>query len=114
MENEKLKQEVQQLKKDLASMKEQAQPSQDNRSKVVNKLEEGQTVVWFIGHKEGHKFYMRKSKKIEGEKKKGGEAKDKRRVTSNANPIMKPTLENDQVRTHKITKGGKWGKAKAT
>ena len=70
LENEKLKQEVQQLKMDLASMKEQAQPSQDNCSKVVNKLEEGQTVVCFICHKEGHKSYMCKNKKIEEEKKK--------------------------------------------
>ena len=114
MENEKLKQEIQQLKMDLATMKEQAQPSQDNRSKVVNKLEEGQTVVCFFCHKEGHKSYMCNRKRIEDEKKRSGEAKNKGEVTSNANPSMKPTLENNQAMTNKVTKGGKWGKAKAT
>ena len=114
MENEKLKQEVQQLKMDLATIKEQAQPSQDNHSKVVNKLEEGQTVVCYFCHKEGHKSYMCKSKRIEDKKKKRGEAKDKGEVTSNANSSNRPTLGNDQAMTHKIIKGGKWGKAKAT
>ena len=109
-ENEKLKQEVQQLKMDLTTMKKQAQPSQDNRSKVVNKLEEGQTVVCFICHKEGHKSYMCKSKEA---KKKWEEAKKRREATSNANSSMEPTLGNDQAMSHNVTKGGKWGKAKA-
>jgi len=123
LENEKLKQEVDQLKKDLATMKEQAQPSQDNRPTVVKKLEEGQTVVYFICHEEGHKSYMCKNRKLsEGEekKKKWGEAMRRRKVTSKANPIKRPTLEmdkakstpyllnkeKDQVVAHKITKGG--------
>ena len=61
MENEVLKQEVDQLMKDVArlqSQREQAQPSQDNRPKVVKKLEESQTVVCFLCNKEGHKSYM--------------------------------------------------------
>ena len=57
---------------------------------------------------------MCKSKRIEDEKKRRGEAKNKGEVTSNANPSIKPTLENNQAMTHKGTREGKWGKAKAT
>ena len=99
---------------DMVTMKEQAQPSQDNRSKVVNKLEEDQTVVCYFCHKEGHKSYMCKSKRIEDERKRREKAKNKGEATSNANSSMEPTLDNDQAMTHKVTKGGKWGKAKAT
>ena len=60
MENEQLKQEVARLTKDLTQVKdkaEQAQLHQDNTIKGVKKLDEGQTVVCYVCHKEGHKSY---------------------------------------------------------
>ena len=71
-------------------------------------------MVCFSYHKEGHKSYMCRRKIIEDEKKRRGEAKNKVEATSNANSSNRPTLENDQAMTYKVTKGGKWGKAKAT
>jgi FtsZ-binding cell division protein ZapB len=60
MENEQLKQEVARLTKDLTQVKgkmEQTQLHQDNTIKGVKKLDEGQTVVCYVCHKEGHKSY---------------------------------------------------------
>ena len=54
MENEYLKQEVAHLTKDLTEVKgktEEAQLHQDNTVKGVKKLDEGQTVVCYVGHK---------------------------------------------------------------
>jgi hypothetical protein len=73
MENEKLKQEVARLTKDLTQVKgktKQAQLHQDNTIKGVNKLDEGQTVVCYVCHKEGHKSYECKVKNGGGAKKK--------------------------------------------
>ena len=77
-EIEVLKQEVDRLKKDVARLqgqREQAQPSQDNRLKVVKKLEESQTVVCFFCNKEGHKSYMYKLKRREQAIKREGKLK---------------------------------------
>ena len=65
MENELLKQEVARLIKDLTQVKgkmEQAQLYQDNTVKGVKKLDEGQTIVCYVCHKEGHKSYECKVK----------------------------------------------------
>ena len=67
MENEQLKQEVARLTKDLTQVKgktEQAQHHQDNTIKRVKKLDEGQTMVCYVCHKEGHKSYECKVKNV--------------------------------------------------
>ena len=72
-ENEQLKQEVARLTKDLTQVKgklKQAQLHQDNTVKGVKKLDEGQIVVCYMYHKEGHKSYECKVKNGEGAKKK--------------------------------------------
>ena len=48
----------------------QAQLHQDNTVKGVKKFDEGQTVVCYMCHKEGHKSYECKVKNGEGAKKK--------------------------------------------
>jgi hypothetical protein len=73
LENEKLKQELARLTKDLTQVKgktKQAQLHQDNTIKVVKKLDKGQTVVCYVCHKEGHKSYECKVKNGGGVKKK--------------------------------------------
>ena len=55
-ENEQLKQEVVRLTKDLTQFKgkaKQTQLHQDNTNKGVKKLDKGQTVVFYVCHKEG-------------------------------------------------------------
>ena len=64
-ENEQLKQEVARLTKDLTQVKgktKQAQLYQDNIVKRVKKLDEAQTVVCYVCHKEDHKSYECKVK----------------------------------------------------
>ena len=73
MENEQLKQEVARLTKDLTQVKgktEQVQLHQDNTIKGVKKLDEVQTMVCYVCHKEGHKSYKCKVKNRGGAKKK--------------------------------------------
>ena len=73
MENERLRQEVARLTKDLIQVKDktqQAQLHQDNTVKGVKKLDEGQTMVFYICHKDGHKSYECKVKNGGGAKKK--------------------------------------------
>ena len=73
MENEQLKQEVARLTKDLTQVKsktEQTQLHQDDTIKGVKKLDEGQPMVCYVCHKEGHKSYECKVKNGEGAKKK--------------------------------------------
>ena len=73
MENEQLKQEVSHLTKDLTQVigkTEQVQLHQDNTVKGVKKLDEGQTVVCYVCHKDGHKSYECKVKNGGGAKKK--------------------------------------------
>jgi hypothetical protein len=65
MENEKLKQEVTRLTKYLIQVQgktEQTQLYQDNTVKGMKKLDEGQTLVCYVCHKEGHKSYECKVK----------------------------------------------------
>ena len=60
MENEQLKQEVARRTKDLTQVKgktEQAQHHQDNTVKGVKKFDEGQPMVCYVCHKEGHMSY---------------------------------------------------------
>ena len=81
-ENEQLKQEVACLTKDLTQVKgkaKQAQLHQDNTVKGVKKLDEGQTVVCYGCHKEGHKSYECKVKNGGGAKKK---EKNKKQASS--------------------------------
>ena len=72
-ENEQLKQEVAHLTNDLIQEKgkaKQAQLYQDNTVKGVKKPDEGQIVVCYVSHKEGHKYYECKVKNGSGAKKK--------------------------------------------
>ena len=86
MENEQLKQEVARLTKDLTQVigkTEQAQLHQDNTVKGVKKLDEGQTVVCYVCHKEGHKSYECKVKN-------GGRAKKKEKNKKETNKLSNP------------------------
>jgi hypothetical protein len=72
MENELLKQMVARLDKALYDKKgkaKQTQPREDNTTVGVNKPHEGETIVCWLCHKEGHKSYQCKTK-IGGKKKK--------------------------------------------
>jgi hypothetical protein len=85
MENEQLKKEVACLTKDLTPVKgkmEQTQLHQDNTIKGVKKLDEGQPVVCYVCHKEGHKSYECKVKNGGGAKKK---EKNKRQIKKLSN-----------------------------
>ena len=85
MENEQLKQEVACLTKDLTQVKvktEQAQLHQDNTVKEVKKLDERQTVVYYVCPNKGHKSYECKVKN-------GGRAKKKEK-----NKKLKKKLAN--------------------
>jgi hypothetical protein len=71
-ENEELRQEVSHLGKALYDKKgkaRQTQPTQDNTTAGVNKSVEGETVVCWLYHKEGHESYQCKAK-TRGDKKK--------------------------------------------
>ena len=84
-DNEQLKQEVACLTKDLTQVKckaKQAQLHQDNTIKGAKKLDEGQIVVCYVCHKEGHKSYECKVKNG-GEKKK---EKTKSKLASSPTP----------------------------
>ena len=80
-ENDELKQEVERLMADLRWLKgmytqEQVQPSQDNTSAGVKKLEKGETVTCFKCHKEGHKSYQCKEKEGQAKGKENGKPKN--------------------------------------
>jgi FtsZ-binding cell division protein ZapB len=65
MENEQLKQEVARHGKALYDKKgkaKQIQPPQDNTTAGVNKPVEGETVIYRLCHKEGHKSFQCKAK----------------------------------------------------
>ena len=88
-ENEQLKQEVVRLTKDLTQVKgkaKQTQLHQDNTVKGVKKLDEGQTVVCYVCHKEGHKSYECKVKNGGGTKK-----KEKTKSKQASSPTPTPT-----------------------
>ena len=85
MENEQLKQEVACLTKDLTQVKgkiKQAQLHQDNTVRGVKKLDEGQTVVCYVCHKEGHKSYECKVKNGRGDKKKEKNKKETSKLSN--------------------------------
>ena len=63
---------------------EQAQLHQDNTIKGVKKLDEGQTVVCYVCHKEDHKSYECKVKN-------GGGAKKKEKNKQASSPTPTPT-----------------------
>jgi hypothetical protein len=72
LENELLKQEVALLGKALYDKKGKAkktQPPQDNAAVGVNKPVEGEIVVFWLYHKQGHKSYQYKAKIREKQKK---------------------------------------------
>jgi hypothetical protein len=72
LENELLKKEVVRLGKTLCDKKgkaKQTQPHQDNTTAGVNKLVAGETVIFWLCHKEGHKSYQCKAKIGEKQKK---------------------------------------------
>ena len=80
-ENDELKQEVERLMADLRRLKgkytqEQVQPSQDNTSTGVKKLEKGEIVTCFKCHKEGHKSYQCKEKEGKAKGKENGKPKN--------------------------------------
>jgi hypothetical protein len=65
-------QQVACLTKDLTKAKckiKLTQPHQDNTTKAVKKLDEQETIVYFMCHKEGHMSYQCKVKNV-GEKEK--------------------------------------------
>ena len=120
-ENEQLKQEVARLTKDLTQVKgkaKQTQLHQDNTIKGVKKLDEGQTVVCYVCHKEGHKSYKCKVKNGGGAKKK---EKNKRQTSKLSNtytnkvdkkastPYLLKKKKNDKVVAIKVNKKANYG-----
>ena len=114
MENEQLKQEVARLTKDLPQAKgkmEQTQLHQDNTIKGVKKLDEGQTMVCYVCHKEGHKSYECKVKYGGGAKKKEKKQTSKlsntytNKVDKKAStPYLLKKKKNDKVVAIKVNK----------
>ena len=120
-----LKQEVERLMEDLRRLKEnghmeQAQPSQDNPTMGVKKLEKGSTVTCFKCHKEGHKSYQCKEEKAQqkssskgNNKGKGNmKAKDEQKKTPHLKASLvytKPTYKNKQKSNHYILEKKKKG-----
>ena len=113
-ENEQLKQEVARLTKNLTQVKgkvKQTQLHQDNTAKGVKKLNEGQTVVCYVCHKEGHKSYECKVKNGGGAKK-----KEKKQISKLSNtctnkvdkktstPYLLKKKKNDKVVAIKVNK----------
>ena len=105
MENEQLKQEVARLTKDLTQVKgkiEQTQLHQDNTIKGVKKLDEGQTMVCYLCHKEGLKSYECKVKNGGGAKKKEKKQTSKLSNTNKVDkkastPYLLKKKKNDKV-----------------
>ena len=110
MENEQLKQEVARLTKDLTQVKgkmEQAQHHQDNTVKGVKKLDEGQTMVCYVCHKD----YECKVKNGGGAKKKEKKQTSKlsntytNKVDKKASiPYLLKKKKNDKVVAIKVNK----------
>jgi hypothetical protein len=116
MENEQLKQEVARLTKDLTQVKgktEQAQLHQDNTVKGVKKLDEGQTVVCYVCHKEDHKSSVCKVKKGGGAKKKEKNKKETSKLSNTytnkvdkkaSTPYLLKKKKNDKVVAIEVNK----------
>ena len=115
-ENEQLKQDVAHLTKDLTQVKGkmlQAQLHQDNTIKGVKKLDEGQTVVCYVCHKEGHKSYECKVKHRGGVKKKEKNKKETSKLSNTytnkvdkkaSTPYLLKKKKNDKVVAIKVNK----------
>jgi hypothetical protein len=116
MENEQLKQEVALLTKDLTQVKgktEQAQLHQDNTVKGVKKLDEGQSVVCYVCHMEGHKSYECKVKNGRGAKKKEKNKKQTSKLSNTytnkvdkkaSTPYLLKKKKNEKVVAIKVNK----------
>ena len=115
-ENDELKQEIERLMTDLRRLKgkytqEQVQPSQDNTSAGVKKLEKGETVTCFKCHKEGHKSYQCKEKEGQAKGKENGKPKNlnkskkghkkAKEIKKNTSPYLKASLVYTKP-THKF------------
>jgi len=107
-ENDELKQEIERLMTDLRRLKgkytqEQVQPSQDNTSAGVKKLEKGETVTCFKCHKEGHKSYQCKEKegKENSKPKNLNKNKKAKEIKKNTSPYLKASLVYTKP-THKF------------
>jgi hypothetical protein len=121
LENEQLKQEVAHLTRDLTQVQgeaEQTQLHQDNTVKGVKKLDEGQTMVCYVCHKEGHKSYECKVKNGGGAKKKEKNKKQTSKLsntyTSKVNkkastPYLLKKKKNDKVVAIKVNKQANHG-----
>jgi len=113
-ENNELKQEVQSLMKDLASLKGKSiksnvQPSQDNRKDMVKKFEKVSTVTCSKCHKKGHK-----SNKCSQSKKKLSDEKNKKKLTIKSSLIYtKPNRRNKSNSTSYVIKKKTNGKVVA-
>ena len=102
LENEQLKQEVACLTKYLTQVQgkmEQTQLHQDNTVKGVKKVDEGQTVVFYMCHKEGNKSYEYKVKN-------GEELRKKRETKSKqaSSPTPTPTRWTRRPPHHTLLK----------
>jgi hypothetical protein len=105
---------VARLTKDLTQVKgktKQAQLHQDNTVKGVKKLGEGQTMVCYVCHKEGHKSYECKVKNGGGAKKKEKKQTNKfsntytNKVDKKAStPYFLKKKKNDKVVAIKVNK----------
>jgi hypothetical protein len=117
MENEQLRQEVDRLTKDLTRARgktKQTQLHQDNTVKGVKKLDEGQTVVCYVCHKEGHKSYECKVKNGGGAKKKNSKSNKTTSKFSNtytnkvdkkaSTPYLLKKKKNNEVVAIKVNK----------
>jgi len=90
---------------------EQAQPSQDNPLKGVNKLEKGETVTCFKCRKEDHKSYQCKEKEGQSKGKENGKPKNlnkskkgykkTKEIKKNTSPYLKASLVYTKP-THKF------------
>ena len=104
-ENDKLKQEVQRLMKDLARLKgkgieNNVQSSQDNRENMEKKLEKGSTVTCSKCHHKGHK-----SNKYSQPRKKLSDEKNKKKLTIKSSLIYtKPNRRNKSHSTSYVIK----------
>ena len=115
-ENEQLKQEVARLTKDLTQVKgkaKQTQLHQDNTVKGVKKLDEGQTMVCYVCHKEGDKSYECKVKNGGGKKKKEKNKKQTSKLSNTytnkvdkkaSTPYLLKKKKNDKVVAIKVNK----------
>ena len=113
-EYNELKQEVQSLMKDLASLKGKSirsnvQSSKDNRENIVKKLEKGSTVTCSKCHQKGHK-----SNKCPQPKKKLSDEKKKKKLTIKSSLIYtKPNRRNKSHSTSYVIKKKTNGKVVA-